>query len=141
MLLLMQNIRAFISSRFSARDLLIHLTDVILYIKAHLLIKHLYLPILKIRTANHKFAVETGHWSNIPYVNRKCPLCQNDLGDEFHYLMVCNYSTEKRKQLIPNYFHSYPNIIKYQELLKSSNSEILKNLSIFIAHIMNTFTR
>ena len=103
--------------------------------------KHLYLPILKFRTANHKFPVETGRWSNIPYVNRKCPLCQNDLGDEFHYLMVCNYFTEKRKQLIPNYFHRYPNIIKYQELLKSSNSDILKNLSIFIAHIMNTFTR
>jgi hypothetical protein len=104
--------------------------------------EHLYLPILKFRTANHKFPVETGRWSNIPYINiKKCPLCQNDLGDEFHYLMVCNYFTEKRKQLIPSYFHTYPNIIKYQKLLKSSNREILKNLSIFIAYFMNKFTR
>ena len=52
-------------------------------------------PLLKFRSSNQKKSVETGRWSNTPYHERFCRFCRNDIGDSFHYLLVC-----KRKLLI-----------------------------------------
>ena len=39
--------------------------------------------------------IETGRWNDTPYHERFCRFCRNDIGDSFHYLLVC-----KRKLLI-----------------------------------------
>ena len=63
--------------------------------------------ITKLRVNNIKFPIETGRWRNI---NRKDIICQKCsislIGDEFHYLFVCNCHDilELRNKYIPNYF-------------------------------------
>jgi len=44
--------------------------------------------ICKLRTCNIKFPKETGRWRNKLRDKRKCHICMNDIGDEFHYYML-----------------------------------------------------
>lgn len=102
--------------------------------------KRAYLPLLKFRTANHKLPVEEGRWNNVPYADRKCNLClKNELGDEFHYLLVCPFFNVERKMLLKRYFYLRPNILKYKTLLQSTNKKTLLNLSKFVELILKTF--
>ena len=57
----------------------------------------------RFRLNNHKLPIEYGRWNNIPRELRICNLCNTaDLGDEFHYLLKCDYFSEKRKTYIDN---------------------------------------
>lgn len=38
--------------------------------------------IARFRTSNHKLPIETGRWNNVDRENRKCWLCNVDIGDE-----------------------------------------------------------
>ena len=81
----------------------------------------------RFRTLNMKLPVETGRWQNIDRQNRTCQLCDNgDLGDEFHYIMICPFFANTRKEHIKNQ-HS-PNILKFKKLMNSK-----KNCQISIA--------
>ena len=108
------------------------------YIK--MLPKHKYLPILKFRLANHRFAVERGRWKNsqVPHSERKCTKCNlNDIGDEFHYLLVCPFFKHKRIQLLPSYYYTNPNVLKFKDLLCTTSVTVLENLSSFIKILLN----
>ena len=105
-----------------------------------ILSKSSYIPLIKFRTANHKLPVEIGRWENIPHAERKCTLCnKNDIGDEFHYLLVCPYFATERTRLLKTYFFQRPNILKFKNLLVCTNKIILANVSKFVRLIMNTF--
>lgn len=99
-----------------------------------------YTPLIKFRTGNHRLPVEVGRWEGIPYTKRKCTLCEkNDIGDEFHYLLICpTFATERNTLLKPYYFRR-PNIITYKELLNTRNKIVLSKLSKFVQIIMNKF--
>ena len=58
----------------------------------------------QIRLSAHKFANEQWRYKNIPKEQRICNLCCNNLvGDEFHYLFVCNkFSLRQRRQTFIN---------------------------------------
>ena len=100
----------------------------------------IYSPILKFRTSNHKLPVEKGRWENIPLQDRKCNLCpQNDVGDEFHYLLTCPFFEVGRKIHIKPYYYVRPNVIKFKALLQSCNKKIFIELSKFLKVIMDTF--
>ena len=60
--------------------------------------------ITQIRLSAHKFPIEQGRYRNIPREQRICNLCCNNLvGDEFHYLFICNeFSLTQRKQTFIN---------------------------------------
>ena len=95
---------------------------------------------IKFRTANHKLPIEVGRWENIVYEDRKCNFCEkNELGDEFHYLFICSYFQNERKDLLKRYYYLRPNIIKYQELMNCKNKHALLNLSKFKKLIMSKF--
>lgn len=97
--------------------------------------------VLKLRTENHKFPVETGRWNDIDYRDRKCNLCDNyDVGDNFHYLLSCPYFSEHRKRHIEKKYYNRPNILKFQELMATTNKARLQHLSIFINILMNKFS-
>ena len=82
-------------------------TELESYLK--LLPKKLYISIIKFRTSNHKLPVETGRWENIPYGERKCSLCnKNDIGDKFHYLLVCPLFQEDRCNLFKPFYYQRP---------------------------------
>ena len=99
-----------------------------------------YIPLIKFRTGNHRLPVETGRWEDLPYSERKCTLCEkNDIGDEFHYLLICPSFATERNALLKQYYFQRPNIIKYKELLTTKNKYILLNLAKLVKSIMNRF--
>ena len=90
----------------------------------------------RFRTCNHKLVIETGRWQNIERNDRKCNFCdKNDLGDEFHYLLVCPYLGLYRNRFINMENRTNVNIIKYKNLLQSKNMIVLKKLCKFITYI------
>ena len=106
--------------------------------------KHMYIPILIFRTCNHKFPIGVGRYTNrrVPYCDRKRTVCTtNDLGDEFHYLLVCPFFNSKRKQYILRYYYTNPNVLKYRELLNEVSVSILENLSMFIKLLFKQFKK
>lgn len=88
------------------------------------------------RTRNHHLPVETGKWFNIDFADRKCNLCNDPLGDEFHYLLSCSSLSLQRKQYVKPYYYQQPNILKFSQLMNVSNIKELKNLSKFISIIL-----
>lgn len=97
--------------------------------------------LLKFRLSNHRLPVETGRWENISLDERKCNICsKKDIGDEFHYLFVCDLFQSEREQLLKPYFYKRPNVIKFKELLSTSNVKLLINLSKFVDIIMKKFS-
>ena len=71
---------------------------------------------------------------------RKCNLCDiHDVGDEFHYLFVCNYFKSERNWYLKKYFIVRPNTLKMNQLFNVKNKKILRNLAIFQALIICTF--
>ena len=96
--------------------------------------------LFKFRTENHKFPVETGRWNNIEHGDRKCNLCTtNDVGDNFHYLMVCPYFNDDRRRFLPKIYFTRPNILKFQEIMAITNKKQLYNLCKFVQILMNKF--
>jgi hypothetical protein len=72
----------------------------------------------RFRLNNHKLPVEYGRWKNIPRELRICNLCNTaDLGDEFHYLLKCNYFSEKRKTCLDKKYFKNCNILKFGTLI------------------------
>ena len=53
---------------------------------------------------------------------RICNLCdENIIGDEFHYILECNYFNNVRKKYIDDCYRKRPNIIKFGELISIKN--------------------
>ena len=90
------------------------------------------------RTRNHRLPVEVGRWSNTPIDERICHLCKAELGDEFHYLFICNSLNQERNIYIKPYYRNKPSTYKMHELMNSRNTTVLKNLSSFAEIIMKT---
>ncbi len=100
------------------------------------------ISMIRFRTGNHYFPIETGRWENIDISERKCTLCNlNDVGDEFHFLLKCPFFESDRKTYIKKYYFCRPNMLKYKELLLSSSTIVLKNTSKFMQILMNTVSR
>ena len=101
--------------------------------------KNDYLKLLKFRTGNHHFPVETGRWSGTDISERKYQLCQLcDKGDEFHYLMKCPFFNDQRQLYIKRYYYTRPNIVKFKELLNCTSKSQLRKLCKFINILLNT---
>jgi hypothetical protein len=50
-----------------------------------------FLVFWKSRTVNHRLPIECSRWQNLERENRKCNLCNSDIGDEFHYIPKCPF--------------------------------------------------
>ena len=103
--------------------------------------KQLYIPLIKFRTSNHKLPDEVGRWKNTLYAERKYSLCnKNDIGDEFHYLLICPFFQADRCYYLKSFFYRRPNTLNFKALLTSTNKKVLSNLSKFVKIIMNKFS-
>lgn len=92
--------------------------------------------LLKFRTTNHRLPVETGRWINMPYNDRSCVLCNTSkIADEFHYILECSALTIIRKEYLHCRYYIRPNVIKFYEIMSSSNVKTLKKLCMFILKI------
>ncbi len=92
------------------------------------------ITLLRLRTANHRFPVETGRWSGLEFNERICTLCNaNEIGTEKHYLLNCAFFRIQREQLIHRTYFENSSDYKFQSLMKSETKRELNNLSKFAA--------
>ena len=76
----------------------------------------------KLRLSSHSLAIESGRHNGIPRENRKCAFCNlNDIDDEYHFIIVCPFYNELRKEYIPKYFTRTPRVFKFIQLLNSTS--------------------
>ena len=62
-------------------------------------------PITKLRTSNHYLPVEKGRWNDTERQEGKFTPCNdNGLGDEYHYIFVCDNYRNERNLLLPKYY-------------------------------------
>ena len=100
---------------------------------------NLALATIKFRTLNHKMPIQKGRIMNVSRNERLCTKCgMRDLGDEFHYLFVCDYFKDERKKLLKGYFYKHPNTVKFAELLGSHKKSMLLKLSKFMSIVIKS---
>lgn len=90
---------------------------------------------MRFRTRNHRLPVEVGRWHSVPLNERKCMYCNIDIGDEFHYLLVCNHFKTERSKYLKTYFYTRPNILKFEQLMNLKDEGDLRSLCKFISII------
>ena len=81
-----------------------------------------------------KFPIEIGRWNGIPKNERICHLCHTEIGDEFHFLFICQKEEIKvlREKFIPNYYVNFPSRHKLYGILRNCHVELYKNLANFL---------
>ena len=100
--------------------------------------ERLLYPLIRFRTLNHRLPIQTGRWNDVPRNERLCTKCNlGDIGDEFHYALVCPFFNEFRKKYIPCKFWKYPNIVRFKLLFDTSNKNVLIKLAYFTKEIRN----
>lgn len=95
---------------------------------------------LAFRTRNHKLPVEIGRWRGVPYNERICTYCYKDIGDEFHVLLICERFKSERTLYIKPYYYRRPNILKFEQIMNTTNRKMLFNLVLFVKIILKTLT-
>ena len=96
----------------------------------------------RFRSMNHRLPIEYGRFFRVERAKRKCKLCNNgDIGDEYHYLFVCDFFKRDRSLHIPLYFRRQPNTIKLKELMGAEDVDILIQTAIFCKKIVSHFYR
>ena len=95
----------------------------------------------RFRCRSHRLPVCARRFNKeAPESSMRCTLCNsNDVGDEFHYIFVCNAFKAERARFIPSKFLKGPNALKYTELFESQDVQILADLAKFSALIMDHF--
>ena len=92
---------------------------------------------MQIRTRNHRLPIETGKWQKKQREERVCNLCKSEIGDEFHYVLVCQTLKNVRRQYLNKFFHVLPNTVKISELFNSKNTVTLRKLCEFFGAIFS----
>jgi hypothetical protein len=82
----------------------------------------------KLRCLNLKLPIETGRWANVLKQNRKCHLCNLEIGNEFHYLFICSYPQINELRI---FFPQNPSLDKLKGMLSLCNVKIMKFISNF----------
>ena len=94
----------------------------------------------RFRCSNHHLPVVAGRYNNIEREQRKCALCNHDeIGDEFHYLFICEAFNKERAIFINQGYTSHPNSMLMERLFNSQDPKVLSNLAKFCRIIMASF--
>lgn len=85
------------------------------------------------RLVSHHLEIEMGRHSNIPKEQRLCKVCNmRQPESEYHFLLVCPAYHDLRLSLFPNSYSSWPNLQKFENLMKIKTRKITNNISRFI---------
>ena len=86
------------------------------------------------RLVSHRLEIETGRHNNIPREQRLCRICNMKQPEsEYHFLLVCPAYHDLRLKYFPRSYISWPNLQKFENLMKNKSSKILNNISRFIS--------
>ena len=65
--------------------------------------------------------------------NMICIFCKNnDIEDDYHYLMKCNFYEALRKLYLPEKFPRHANIFKFNLSVSSKNEIVIKCVATFL---------
>ena len=92
-------------------------------------------PITKFRCGAHNLPISHERYLP-PNETNLCPLCSTDIGDEYHYILVCPAFTNHRKQYLDSHQYQRPNVMKFHDVFTCRNKKSLENLSKFIKIIL-----
>ena len=97
--------------------------------------KKYWSALTQLRLASHSLRIETGrHGQNC--INRLERICQiypqRDIEDEYHFVLVCTVYNQLRVKYIRRYFRHNPSVFKFIQLMSSSDTTTINNLSYFI---------
>jgi hypothetical protein len=98
--------------------------------------------ITKFKLCNIRIPIETRRWQTITRENRKCTKCSKDvIGDEYHYLFICNNTEIQRLRsiYIPKYYVQNSSLAKMAGIFSLCNSQLLKSVALFLKRISKLF--
>ena len=111
-------------------------TEFILEQYMKLLPKKCAIELIRFRTTNNKLPVNNLRQTGIERHERICTKCDlNEIGDEYHYFLVCPFFKNKRKELFDGYYYIKPNTLKFSDLLNSGSKVKLLKIKHFITNI------
>ena len=95
----------------------------------------------RFRLSNHFLPIERGRHNDIARIDRICNLCTvNDIGDEYHYVCVCDYFVNQRKKYIHSSYIKSPSVLKFCELMSTDKKVVLFKLAKFVSFIIKKFS-
>ena len=93
----------------------------------------------KLRVSSHRLQIEAGRWvkpNRIPVNERVCVFC-NVLEDEFHFVLECKQYASLRTTYISKYYWNRPSMVKFIDLINTTNKTVCLKLSVFIHKAFN----
>ena len=90
----------------------------------------------KLRLSNHKLMIEKGRHLKLPLNERTCPVCQDGIEDEIHFLVRCKYYETLRQPLFSKctelkpQFGFYPDKLKFSFIM--TTPILMGNVSKFV---------
>ena len=84
------------------------------------------------RISSHRLQVEKGRHQKIARNERKCAVCQSEVEDEYHLLMVCPLYNDIRLTYIPRDYTNNRNTYNFISLMKTQDEELLRNVAAFL---------
>ena len=100
------------------------------------------IDLCKYRTSNHKLEIEVLRYQRplIARQDRKCRMCNlNEIGNEYHHLLICPKHDEYRTKFIPRKYTNRPNFVKFLNLVSCKSPKVMRNLSKFISITMKSY--
>ncbi|XP_052807677.1 uncharacterized protein LOC128236681 isoform X2 [Mya arenaria] len=97
--------------------------------------KSLRLFFCRLRLSVHPLRIQTGRYNRnrIQRDKRYCLCCnRSDIEDEFHFICICPCFNLIRKKYIKRNYYIRPSVLKFIELLNSTNRQELIKLSLFV---------
>ena len=95
----------------------------------------------KLRLSNHKLMIERGRHLKLELSERICPVCQQGIEDEIHFLVQCNQYTTLRNPLIDMCLKTRPQFEFYTEeqkfIFMMTTPSLMCNVSKFVYCAMN----
>ena len=88
----------------------------------------------KLRVSSHRLQIEAGRWvkpNRTPINERVCIFC-NVLEDEFHFVLECKQYIDLRTTYISKYYWDRPSMVKFIDLINTTNKKVCHKLSVFI---------
>ena len=87
----------------------------------------------RFRCSAHKLAIEEGRYRNIERNQRFCTRCNtNVVENEYHFMLVCPLYRDIRHEILPHYYSVWPNQRKFETLLNSTQTSVIKKIAKYI---------
>lgn len=91
----------------------------------------------RFRCSSHQLRIETGRFKNEVRSDRLCLVCnQPYVEDEYHFLLVCNVYDNLRFMYIPQKYHVYPSLHKFNMLMSNTNVSTVRNVAMYVYQAM-----